>query len=54
MNSKKLESVSSCTVCEDNNGAIVVATISRMNPTSNHSSVKYHFLGQHVGKEFVI
>ena len=52
--SENLKFVSSSTVYEDNNGAIVVATSPRMNPTSNHIAVKYHWFRQHVGKEFVI
>ena len=39
---------------EDNNGAVVVATIPRMTPTSNQISVKYHWFRQHVGKKYVI
>ena len=31
-----------------------MATSTIMTPTSNHISVKYHCLRQHVGKEFVI
>ena len=46
--------VSSSTVYEDNNAAIVVATLPRITPSSNHISVKYHWFRQHVGKEFVI
>ena len=51
---ENLKFVSSSTVYEDNNGAIVVATSPRMTPTSNHIAVKYHWFRQHVGKEFVI
>ena len=46
--------VSSSTIYEDNNGAIVVATIPRMTPTSKHIVVKYHWFRQHVGKEYMI
>ena len=46
--------MSSSTVYEENNGAIFVATILRMTPTSKHIAVKYHWFRQHVGKEFVI
>ena len=51
---EKLKLVSSSTVYEDNNGSIVVATIPRMTPSSNHIAVKYHWFRQHVGNEFVI
>ena len=51
---ENLKIVSSSTIYEDNNRAIVVATISRMTPTSKHIAVKYHWFRQHVGKEFVI
>ena len=46
--------VSSSTVYEDNNGAIVVATSPRMTPTSKLISVNYHWFRKNVGKEFVI
>ena len=52
--SEKLKFVSSSTIYEDNNGAIVASTIPRMNPTSNHIAVKYHWFSQHIEKEFVI
>ena len=42
------------TIYEDNNGAIVVATSTRMTPTSKQIAVKYHWFRQHVGKEIVI
>ena len=45
-----LKFVSSSTVYEYNNGAIVVATSPRMNPSSKHISVKYNWFRQHVGK----
>ena len=51
---KKLKFVSSSTVYEVDNGDIVVATSPRTTPTSKHISVKYHWFGQHVGKEFEI
>ena len=54
IDSDNLKFVSSSTICEDNNGAIVVAKIPRMNPTSKHISVKPHWFRQNVGKEFVI
>ena len=46
--------MSSSTIYEDNNRAIVVVTSPMMTPTSNHISVKYHWFRQHVGKEFLI
>ena len=39
---ENLKFVSSSTVYEESNGAIVVATSPRMTPSSNHISVKYH------------
>ena len=51
---KKLNFMSSSTIYEENNGAIVVAKTSRMNPTSKHISVKYYWFRQHVGKCFFI
>ena len=54
IDSEKLKFVSSSTIYEDNNGAVVVTTIPRMTPTSKHIAVKYHWFRQHVGKEFVI
>ena len=54
IDSERLQFVSSSTIYEENNGAIVVATSPRMTPTSKHISVKYHWFRQHVGKEFVI
>ena len=54
IDSDNLNFVSSSTIHEDNNGAIVVATSPSMTPTSKHISVKYHWFRQHVGKEFVI
>ena len=46
--------MSRSTIYDDNNGDIVVATSTRMTPTSKHIAVKYHCFRQHVGKEFVI
>ena len=46
--------MSSSTVYEVINGAISVATSTRMTPTSNHIDVKYHMFRQHVRREFVI
>ena len=54
IDSEKMKFVSSSTVYEDNNGSIFVATSPSTTPTSKHISVKYHFSGQHVGREFVI
>ena len=54
IDSENLKFVSSSTFYEDNNGAIVVATSPRINPTSKHIAVKYHLFRQHVGKIFVI
>ena len=51
---ENLKFVSSSTVYEDNNGAIVVATSTRMTPSSKHIAVKYHWFRKYVGKEFVI
>ena len=52
--SENLKFVSSSTIYEYNNRAIVVATSPRMTPTSKHIAVKYNWFRQHVGKEFVI
>ena len=54
IDSKNLMFVSSSTIYEDNNGAIVVTTSPRMTPTSNHIAVKYRCFRQLVGKEFLI
>ena len=54
IDSEKLKFVSSSTIYEDNNGAIVVATSLRMTPTPKHIVVKYHWFRHHVGKEFLI
>ena len=54
IDSEKLKFVSSSTVYGDNNGAIVVAKITRMTPTSNNITVKYHWFRQNIGNEFVI
>ena len=53
IDSEKQKLVSSSTVYDDNNGAIVLAKITRMNPTSKQISINYLWFGQHVGKEFV-
>ena len=50
IDSEKLKFVSRSTVYEDNNGAIVVATIPSMTPTSKHIAVRYHWFRQHIGK----
>ena len=54
IDSENLKFVSSSTIFEDNNAAIVVETGPRMTPTSNHIAVNYHWFRQHVGKESVI
>ena len=54
IDSEKLKFVSSSTVYEDNNGAIVVTTSPSITPTPNHIVFKYHWFRHHVGKEFVI
>ena len=51
---ENLKFVSSSTIYEDNNGAIVMATCPRMTPSLKQISVKYHWFRKHVGKEFVI
>ena len=50
IDSENLKFLSSSTVYEENNGAVVVATIPRMNPSSKHIAVKYYWFRQHVGK----
>ena len=50
IDSENTKFVSKSTVYEDNNGAIVVATIPSMTPTSKHISVNYHWFRQHIGK----
>ena len=50
IDSENLKFVSISTIYEDNNGAIVVAKIPRMTPTSKHIAVKYNWFTQHVGK----
>ena len=52
--SEKLKFVSSSTIYKYNNAAIIVATSTRMNPTSKHIAIKYHWFRQHVGKGFLI
>ena len=54
IDSENLKFVSSSNIYEDNNGAIVVAKIPRMNPISKHIAVNYHWFSQHVGKESLI
>ena len=54
IDSEKLKFVSCCTIYEDNNGAIIVATSPSMTPTSNHISVNYHWFRQNVGRELMI
>ena len=50
IDSENMKFVSSYTIYKDNNGAIFVAIIPRMIPTSKYISVKYHWFRQHVGK----
>ena len=50
IDSEKLKFVSSSTIYEENNGAIAVATSSRMTPKSKQIAFKYHWFRQHVGK----
>ena len=54
IDSDRLEFFLRSTFYEDNNGSIDVATNPRINPTSNHIGVKYHWFRQRVGKEFLI
>ena len=54
IDSEKLKFVSSSTIYEKNNVAIVVTTSTRMALTSDHIVVKYHWFRQHVGKESMI
>ena len=50
IDSENLKFVSSSTIYEDDNGAMVVATSPRMTPTSKQIAVKYNWFRQHVGK----
>ena len=52
--SEKLKCVSSSTIYEDNNRAIVVGISPSMTHTSKQIAVKYHWSKHHVGKESVI
>ena len=54
MESNNLKFVPSSTFYEDNDGSIFLVTITRIKTDSNHINVKYHWLSNHVGKEFVI
>ena len=54
IDSKNLMFVSSSTVCEYNNGSIVVVTSPKMTHTSNHIAEKYNWSRQYVGREFLI
>ena len=51
---ENLNFVSRCIVYEENNGAIVLATIPSMTSTSKHIAVKYHWFRQHIREDFVI
>ena len=46
IDSDKLKFVSSSTVYEENNGAIIVETSPRITTTSKHIAVKYHWFRQ--------
>ena len=50
IDSENLKFLSSSTINEDNNGAIVVATSPRMTHSSKHIAVKYHWFREHIGK----
>ena len=50
IDSENMKFLSRSTVYEDNNGDMVVETSTRMDPTSNHIAVKYHWSRQNVGK----
>ena len=54
IDSYKLKFVSIYNVYKGNNGAIVVATSTKMTPTSKHIAVRYHWFRQNIGREFVI
>ena len=54
INSDNLEFLSSSTVYEDNNYAIVVSKSPSTSPTSKHVFVYYHWLRQHIGKELFL
>ena len=49
IDSENLKFVSSSTIYEDNNGAIVVTKSPKMTPSSKHIAVKYHWFRQHDG-----
>ena len=51
MDNKNTNFVSISNVYEDNNGATVVATIPRMNPTSDQISVKCYWFRQNLGND---
>ena len=50
IDSENMNSVSTSTVYEENNGDIVVAKIPSMTLTPKRISVKCHWFKQHVGK----
>ena len=54
MNIEKINFVSIYNVYGGNNGAIVVTTSLRIDPTHREIYTKYHLLRNHAGKEFVI
>ena len=50
-NTKKLKVVTQSSVCEENTGAIVVASSPRMNPTGTFIDVKYHWFRSHIDSD---
>ena len=54
IDSENMKFVSSSTIYEDNNGAIVVAKMTGIIPTPKHIAVKYHWFRQHFGKDSMI
>ena len=49
-----MEFESRYTINEDNNSAIILETIPKMDPNSKHTVVKYNWLRQNVVKKLVI
>ena len=54
IDNENLKFVSSSTLYEDNNGAIILAISTRINPKPKHNDIKYKCLGYHVGNEYLI
>ena len=52
MDSEKLEFVSSSTIYDENNGAVLVATMQRMTHHLKRISIKYHWFSQNYQKLF--